>query len=291
MTLEEEKLLFQNYLVVFIDILGQRNGLRQIKGLPTNDLEKDVFIKKLQETLGKVDAMRGAFRDHFEAAKSYTPDINLVPAEHREEFIASQKSEAYFYGFSDSIIIAVPLMSNDENCTAINGVFAAFVATSGISLVALAAKVILRGGLDVGIATQIEGKEIYGPALERAYFLESNLAEYPRFLIGKELIGYLNWVETQHSKTRLGGIAKGLAGFCREMIIHDSDGRPMLDFMGKRAKEAAENSIPADVVRKARDFVVSQHKKFLDLEDYKLASRYFRLLRYFSHRAKLWGVD
>ena len=113
-------LTFQRYLVVFLDILGQRRILRQIKDLPTNEKEKDNFIKKLQQTIGKVDKVRDAFQDFFEAANSYVPNTKLVPPEHREEFIRAQKSEAYFYGFSDSIIIAVPLKCNDENCTAIN---------------------------------------------------------------------------------------------------------------------------------------------------------------------------
>jgi len=286
-----DKLLFQHCLVVLLDILGQRRSLREIKDLPTNDSENEDFVRKLRETIGKVDVIRGAFRAFFKAAGSHTPNTNLVLSEHREEFIASQKSEAYFYGFSDSVIIAVPLMSNDENCTAINGVYSAFVATSGISLIALAAQITLRGGLDVGVATQIEGREIYGPALERAYFLESNLAEYPRFVIGKELFTYLLWVENQQCKTRLGEVAKSMAKFCREMIVQDTDGRPMLDFMGERAREVADNSVNAEVVKSARDFVASQYKRHLDDENHKLSSRYFRVLRYINSRAKRWGVD
>jgi hypothetical protein len=288
---QDDKLLFQHYLLVFVDILGQRRSLREIKDLPTNDTEKEGFIKKLQETIGKVDVLRGAFREFFETTESHTPDTSLVPPQHRAEFIASQKSEAYFYGFSDSIIIAVPLMNDNENCTAINGVYSAFMATCGISLIALSTNVALRGGLDVGVATQIEGREIYGPALERAYFLESNLAEYPRLLIGKELFTYLNWVENQQCKTRLGEIARSMAKFCREMIVQDTDGRLMLDFMGERAREAADNSLTAEVVKSARDFVISRYKGHSEVENHKLSSRYFRLLRYINSRAKRWGVD
>jgi hypothetical protein len=288
---QDDQLLFQNYFVAFLDVLGQRRGLREIKDLPTNDREKGDFIKKLQDTFGKVDALRGGFRNYFETAESQPPDTSLVPPEYRDEFVASQKSEAYFYGFSDSIIIAVPLMSKDENCTAMNGVFSTLVATGGISLIALSTKVALRGGLDVGVAAQIEGKEIYGPALERAYFLESNLAEYPRFLVGKELFTYLHWVENQQCRTRQGVIAKNLAKFCKEMIVQDTDGRPMLDFLGERAREAADNSIDAEVVRSARDFVIAQYKACLDNENHKLSSRYFRLLKYINSRAKRWGVE
>jgi len=74
---QDDKLLFQHYLLVFVDILGQRRSLREIKGLPNNDTEKEGFIKKLQETIGKVDALRGAFREFFETAESHTPDTSI----------------------------------------------------------------------------------------------------------------------------------------------------------------------------------------------------------------------
>jgi hypothetical protein len=289
--LEGDKLLFQHYLVVFLDILGQRSSLRNIRGLPTSETEEAGFIKTLKATIGKVDGLRTLFRNFFVAAKSCTPDTSLVPAPYQQEFVACQKSEAYFYGFSDSIIIAVPLGSNDENCTAMNGVYSAFIAASGISLMALSANTALRGGLDVGIATQIKDRELYGPALERAYYLESNLAEYPRLAVGRELIGYLRWVETQRPKSRSGEVAQITAKFCREMIVQDTDGLPMLDFMGTRAKEAADNSLKPDLVKQAGDFVASQYKKYSDAENHKLASRYFRLWRYFKSRAELWGLQ
>lgn len=287
----DENLLFQHYLVVFIDILGQRRGLREITNLPTKDGEKDPFVRKLKETFGKVDALRGAFRNFFETAESSSPNTSLVPPQYRDEFISSQKSETYFYGFSDSIIIAVPLMSDDDNCTAMNGVYSALVAASGIGLIALSSKIALRGGIDVGIATQIEGKEIYGPALERAYFLESNLAECPRFLVGKELSTYLHWVESQVYKTRMGEVSKAFARLCREMIIQDMDGRLILDFMGARAKEAADASIGLEVVKSARDFVLSEYETHVHNGNDKLSSRYFRLLRYIDSRARMWGVE
>lgn len=287
----EGDLLFQNYLVSFVDILGQRSVLREIKGIPANEEEKAVFISNIKKTIVKVEVLRRAFKNYFTSAQSHTPNTDLVSPEDRDEFIACQKSEAYFYGFSDSIIIAVPLMSTDENCTAINGVFSSFIATSGIGLLGLASNIILRGGLDVGVATEIEEKEIYGPALERAYFLESNMAEYPRFVVGKDLIQYILWVENQEYKTRLGFVAKNVAKKCREMIVQDGDGNFMLDFMGKISKESADNSIGTDVVKQVWDLVVSQYKEYSESDNHKLASRYFRLLRYVESRIKLWGIE
>ena len=135
-------------------------------------------------------------------------------------------------------------------------------------------------------------EQIYtGCLAEAAYYIESNLAEYPRFVVGTELLNYLLWVENQECKTRLGLVAKEMAKFCKEMIIRDTDGRFMLDFMGKKAKETADNSIDAKVVKLACDFVVSRYQKYVNAENDKLASRYFRLLKYINARKRIWGVD
>lgn len=277
--------MFQHYLIVFIDHLGQKRALRQMINLPTSEDEKQEFIGQIKQTLGKVDALRGWFKEYFDGVNSCRPNAELVRPELRKEFAASQKSEAYFYGLSDFVIIGVPLMNDDDNCTAINGVCSAFVATCCMGLLSLSAGIIIRGGLDVGIATQIKQQEIYGPAVERAYYIERQLAEYPRFVVGNELINYILSVENQQCSSLIGQSAKEIATMCRNMIIQDSDGRYMLDFLGVGVQKAVGELIDRDIVKKAFDFVKCQYEQFARNNDDKLASRYYRLLRYF--RSKL----
>lgn len=83
----------------------------------------------------------------------------------------------------------------------------------------------------MGVATQIDEREIYGPALVSAVHLENKLAEYPQFLVGREVIDYLELIENQEPKTRVGRGGKAIAKSCREIIIQDTDGRYMLDFL------------------------------------------------------------
>ena len=286
-----EEIVAQHYLVVFLDVLGQRSILRGIKNLPTNEDEEKDFIEKIKKTYGAVTALRQGFKNYFEGMKSHIPDVIRVAPGLREEYFAAQKCEAYTYSFSDSVIIAVPLLNKDDNCTAINGVFSALLAVAGACTLAFATGICLRGGLDVGVAMPIEGEEIYGPALERAYLLESNLAEYPRFVVGHELMQYLDWVEQQQSQTNLAKISKHIATICKKMVIRDTDGLLMLDFLGPITKETMDQSISTDEIQKAMNFILSQHKKFFELENHKLASRYYRLLKYFSSRAELWGIE
>jgi hypothetical protein len=286
-----DSLLSQYYLVVFFDQLGQREVLRKITDIPTTDEEKKYFIDLMKESVGRVLNIRDSFKKHFDSLSSYVPNTNLVPPELQEEFAASQKFNLHFYGLSDAVIIAVPLMNEDENCAAVNGIYAAFIATCCIGLLSLSVKIPMRAGLDVGVATQIDDDEIYGPALERAYYLESNLAEYPRYLVGKELVNYLLVVENQKCKTRIGQVAKGMAKYCREMIIQDSDGRFMLDFLGEKIKEMSDNVVGQEIIISASEFVLSQVKKYTENDNAKMAARYYRLLRYFNSRKSIWGIN
>ena len=288
-------LMFQYYLIVFIDLLGQKETLRKITKIPTNDIEEQEFIELTKISVGNVLHLRESFESYFNFLNSHVPDTSLVMPELREEFIATQKTEIIFNGFSDSVIIAVPLMNSDENCTAINGVYDALVATCGIGLLYLSAGIPFRAGLDVGVGIRINEKEVYGAALEQAYYLESCLAEYPRYLVGNGLVNYLLSVENQQPNTRLGLVAKNLASLCKKMIIQDTDGRLMLDFLGENVLETYKNSIDKDSIDKdiviaSEQFVVSMYKKYSDQNNNKLSSRYYRLISYFNSRKKIWGI-
>lgn len=170
-----------------------------------------------------------------------------------------------------------------------NNVYSALVATACLGLSSFADRIIWRAGLDVGICTQIQDSEIYGPALERAFYLESQLAEYPRFAIGDVLINYLSSIKEQGCKTPLGQFAKTMASFCSEMILKDTDGRYMLDFLGERAKEIHDGAgIGVKTFNLARDFISSEYERYNKENNHKLASRYYRLLSYFDFRQELW---
>lgn len=284
-------LQFQHYLVVYLDLLGQKESLRKITALPLDDKEKGNFIAAIKGSFGKVDMIRDSFKTYFTTHDSYPPNTGLVAPEFREEFVAAQKSEAFFYCFSDTIILAVPLMNNDENCTPMNGVNAALVATCGIGLFGLSVRVPVRAGLDVGIAAKINDSEVYGPVLEKAYYLEGKIAEYPRFVVGKGLLEYLLWVWNQPTKTRFGTIAKQTAGLCMNMIVKDRDGKPMLDFLGPAIKATVSSeAIDGQIISMALEFVSSQYKDFSSKGDEKLASRYRKLLDYFESRKAVWGI-
>jgi hypothetical protein len=278
----------QNYLMVCFDVLGQRESLRSIKQILVSGEEKGASLQPLRENSGKALMLRDAFSRFFNEAESYTLKTAEVPRNSRAEFLESQKASYRLCGLSDAFVVSVPLLEENENCTAMIGLHSAFAATCGISLLALFLGVPARGGLDIGVGTELQDGEIYGPALERALMLESRFAEYPRFLAGNESLSYLGRVFSQKQSTYLGQVAQNIAELCKTIIIRDTDGCYMLDFLGQGVKEVLVNSIDKDVVDGARKFVESQYRKYAAEDKERLASRYYRLLRYFESRKSVW---
>jgi hypothetical protein len=275
------------FCVIFIDLLGQREKLRNISKIPTNKAEETQFVGLIKQSFGKVIRIRGLFDKYFETAVSYEPDTSSIRPEFPDEFCASQQAKLHFKTFSDSLTISIPLKSDaDENCAAINGIYCALVATSGIGLAALLDQAPFRAGIDVGLAAEIADQEIYGPALERAFLLESQMAEYPRFLVGNGFFNYLLYVEQQVPKRRMGQYAKNMAALCRKMIMVDSDGRMMLDFLN--VIESLPDTFTKAEIKQASDYVSSQYRHYVEKENDKLASRYYRLMCYFKSRESNW---
>ncbi len=289
--IQNSNLLFQDYLIIFFDLIGQREVLRKITSIPVSDTDKASFLELVKQSVGRVLFLRDSFKTYFSATLSHVPNTGMVPPAYRHEFIESQKTNLVHYGLSDAIVIAVPLMNENENCTPINGVFAALTATCAIKLLALSIKIPARAGIDVGVGVQIDEREVYGPALERAVRLEGELAEYPRLIVGRELYAYLSWVENQNCQTRLGQVASNLAKECKKLLVQDTDGLIILDYLGKNIKDVFENRIKPEIVMNAWNYVKEQHTKYLKLDDEKLSCRYFRMSRYFRSRLPLWGIE
>ena len=233
-----DKLTFQHYVVAFLDLVGQRDALRRLLRIPATPAEEQEFIEAARESLGRVLELRQDFATYFDAEKRAHLDPTNLPPALRDVFRAATQTKCTVSGLSDAVVIAVPLGGDDEHCTAMNSVELTILSICGLAAGAFGVGLVFRGGLDVGIATSIEPNEVYGPALARAYQLESEVAEYPRFVVGDELLEFLESVKSRDPKTKLGEMAKHVAASCRRMIVQDTDGRQMLDFLGTEVRTA-----------------------------------------------------
>lgn len=271
------------YLIAFIDVLGQRECLRQLRALPHSEQERCETNEILRHTAGFVLMLREYFEECFSRCAQPGSGVATLPRDQQQLAERLNQIRLDVRGISDSIIISVSLASDDEQCTPMNGIEATFGALCATFARSLSCGHLIRGGVDVGLGLRISPDEVYGPALERAYFLEAECAKYPRIVIGQELCDHLAEVEAQTGATPCAWCAKQSAVRCRTFLAADTDGQKMLDWLGLGARRLIEPMMDGVVVR-AYAFVTEQERYYLSLGNAKLSERYARLRAYMAGR-------
>ena len=280
-----EKRMYElgHHLVAFLDVLGQRDKFRGLKK-PTNGQEEDEVKEVLRQTAGFVAELRTLFQRQFEIFEAGVPNVQRQTKE---------PLRPSFIGFSDSFVTSVPLREERHELVPVVTVFSALSAACVVMLTALASKHPLRGGIDVGLATEIGPSEIYGSALERAYLLECRVAKYPRLVIGDELWRYLN-VALAHFESQSRPVSKAITDIVKktmQMIATDTDGHRILDYLGPVVVENAGPDHGQLMIQPAYDFVLAEQKRMLAKGDPELIGRYVLLRSYFESRLAPWGVE
>jgi hypothetical protein len=271
------------HLVAFLDVLGQRDKFRGLKK-PTNAQEEDEVKEVLRQTAGFVVELRAVFLTQFEIFEAASTNMKRhTKAPLRPSFI----------GFSDSFITSAPLREQGDGLVPVVTLFSALSAACVVMLTALASKHPLRGGIDVGLATEIGPSEIYGTALERAYLLENRVAKYPRLVIGDELWRYLN-AALAHFQNQTTPVSKAITAIVKktmQMIATDADGQRILDYLGPAVVENAGPDHGKLMIQPAYNFVLAEQKRMLAKGDPELIGRYVLLRSYFEPRLARWGVQ
>jgi hypothetical protein len=271
-----------HHLVAFLDVLGQRATFRKLR-IPANAVEEAEVKEILRQTAGFVVDLRKVFQRQFEAFEA---------GSERMRAYTKEPLRPRFVGFSDSFVMSVPLRNDCGDLVRVVTIFSTLSAAAIVMLTSLASKHALRGGIDVGLATAIGTEEIYGTALERAYILESETADYPRIVIGDELWNYLNSVLTEFERQTT-PVAKSITAIVRkimDLIAVDADGRRILDYLGSVVLENATPGNKEHMVQPAYEFVLTEQKRMIAKGDLELIARYKSLRSYVERRLPLWGV-
>jgi hypothetical protein len=255
--------------------------------LPKNPEESAAVGEALRQTAGFVLDLRQAFDEQFE---SFEAGATSMMKRHTE-----QRVRPKFVGFSDSFVASVPLRNDEGDLLPIVTGFSALSAAAVVMLMSLAGNHPLRGGIDVGLATEIGPEEIYGAALESAYLLESRKAGYPRIVIGDELWRYSN-AALANFRALTTPVAQALAAITERMmslITTDGDGKRILDYLGQTMVQHAGpcGGQKEILVRRAYEFVVAEQKRIVEEKSSKLIPRYDALRRYVESRLPLWGLE
>lgn len=211
------------YLVAFVDILGQKEVFRDLEKQSLED-NHPKLIEAHKQTARFVETLRNDFQVFFNAyTAEKEPSVKVAP-EKMEQFKAMLKSNLKHQRFSDCIQAYVCLHTDKYHSNAINDVFRTLLACGDILLLSLARKKAFRAGVEVGLGTELDNGEIYGPVLYKAYELESKVAEYPRIVIGQKLINYLTNLANKHPQLHVQTkedveLCKSMATNCLKMVV------------------------------------------------------------------------
>ncbi len=268
------------FVVVFLDVLGQRQLLRQISGPAT-----PATCKSLVEAAKQVVLLRRDFRQYF----SVNPDMAARIGGRHPHLEVKVDPDAgnpiYINTFSDCVTIAVSLLGSQDQAGPASNVYSALYATCSAVLLSTAREHPVRGGIELGpCVTLPDNPEVYGAALEKAYGLERD-AGYPRVVIGPELIRYLDTLATAPS-VGASVLARGAAVLSKALITTDEDNRRILDYLGPGLRTVPEvREVVEQMERPIHEFVRRSAETFA--ADEKLGPRYHQMLRYVEKRTSV----
>ena len=189
--------------------------------------------------------------------------------------------------FSDFVMLFLSLR-DDINKVPMGGVFLALASAASTFLTMLAGGHVIRGGIDIGLGIEFWEGEIYGPALARAYALESKIANYPRIILGEELTRYIQLQQSRPQNDVFSVLNKHLADLCSTLVAIDDDGYPFLDYLGEGFKKHIMTDLDQTIINKAFEFVIRESERYKASKNSKLAFRYSLLRDYIEHRMDNW---
>jgi hypothetical protein len=152
----------------------------------------------------------------------------------------------------------------------------------------MAAKVPVRGAIEIGVALPWDNGELYGPAFLAAYELEQTTAQWPRVVVGPELMKSLEdfAVLPPHSIEAM--LQAEMGKLCLTLVGTDHDGEPFVDYLGEGMRRMLTGPENADLVSKGLSFAVTEHERFIAQGNTKLATRYAAVRSYFEKQRSRW---
>ena len=280
------------YVIGVFDVLGQRSRLMEpISFPPTTEEETQRAAQNLQDTALAVDRFRHLFRRQFEERRRVlAEEASEVPAPQRARLEASLGWNLVDWGMSDTWCAAVRLEADPGAAgvtAAAVGIRRLLEAAAATWLMSLATAHPIRGGMEIGTATEMREGDVYGAALVEAYRLESAIAGGPRIVLGERLV---EWLQNARRDPDVEEAARVVRD-CRSLLRRDpSDWRAVVDVLGPWARPGGPSHLPflREAFNRAYDHVRRELRRHEEAESETLADRYRALLAYFDERAADW---
>ncbi len=274
----------KNYVVAIFDVLGQSEVLQKHARLP--DIAAGAnseFEETLKQTLGRVLKVRKTFSNFYDSFESRSGLTKTLDSSSLSKSGQSPSSVVKIQQFSDTVVIYRSLAPSDGNIP-MRAVFSMMTAAASTMMTCLAHRIPIRGALELGWGVEIADGDIYGGVLERAHFLERQVAKYPRVLVGSELINYLHaWCSTL-GNSPIEELNRRLAVECMPHISTDTDGKSVVDFLGDLFRNAYPDiKDRREVANAIAEFANDELAKHADRPE--IAAKYLGLSNYLQSRS------
>lgn len=261
--------------------------MRDQQLLPTPDCSdeyKQDFRFTLKTHIGGIRRLQEdaeIFLKPFLKRNINSPFRKRLSKQERREWDELQRSKIQRQRWSDGLVIFSSLVEEEIRCP-MNAIFGIFASCGNFCLLSLGRRQPVRGAIEIAWGVELHPGEVYGPAVVRAYELESSLAQYPRIVIGQTAINYLEVQRDRPEDTKFAQVNKSMAELCLNMCIRDADGQYILHYLGGAFREAVTQALHQELYNAALQFVHDQLQQHRNAVHNKLTSRYERLLSYFE---------
>lgn len=275
-----------NYCLGFIDLLGQRDATKGQRLLPIlkSEDDKKKFQATVRKSIGSIDRLQKDAETMLGAiggGRAKSPLRKRLSKKEQKMWDKMQVTRINKQRWSDGFAAFVCLGDQEVSCP-MNGIFEIFAMCGSLCFLGLAAKKPIRGAIDIAWGVELHLGELYGPVVARAYELESETAQYPRIVVGSQVVHYLQSFLTEPTKDKFMKFNQTLARLCLNMLAHDVDGVNILHYLGNAFRDSITQTQHPELYDKAHEFVREQLRMHQEAGDSKLAFRYAHLAYYFQ---------
>lgn len=280
----DEKLHVSNYCACFIDLLGQRDTLNGQSVMPevTTEKEKNDFLNIVNQSVGAIERLQQQAQSFRQGKKGAFSVRNQLNDEEKKLYDEMKNRVAKQQRWSDGLVYYSSLDTEFNKCP-MNAVMEIFMLAGTLCFLGLAHKQPIRGAVETAWGVELHENELYGAVVANSYVLESQVAQYPRIVVGEKTMNYLNaYIESPADTTdKLALYNRNCAQLCLNMTAIDQDGYHVIDYLGNEFTKSVTSSGSKELFKLAYKFICEQYELHKNNKNSKLALRYTWLRGYF----------
>jgi len=269
-----------DYAVAFIDLLGQRAAMPE-RHLPP---DKDEAVAIVKRSVGRIISTQRLFEEFYNSYASAKTFYSKLPSSIQMAVPDMAPAQLKWQYFSDGLVVYVPLGSGVV-ASPVSSLFGLLLASGMLCLVGLAAGSPIRAGIDAAWAVEYRPNELYGSALAHAYKLESEVAQWPRVVVGDGLVGYLQHYATDGDNSPSSQFRREMGSLCLKLLCVDGDGNHIVDYLGPIYSKVTKGTLDKPSIDRARTYVEEQIAHWRNENNVKLVERYDIVRAYLSRHA------